>query len=262
MSASRVAHEPTKQVTMTSVRRENQVKLAAVSLSASSPDGDDAPYLQWHQLDHMVEQYQIPGMLHAQRWASTPECRQARAVQTERFEPVNHVVHYLFGEPVVQAIDDWFTLGADLHRVDRFPFRLPSVMLGAFDVVECHAAPSAQVTPEVVPHRPNRGVYVVIDQPDDPGAPPVWSPQDVDALLALDGVAGMWTFKSGTVRPDRFDQSGYHVALCYLDRDPLEVAGALSKIVTNRWNDVRAVPQFAAPFVAIPPFGWANFAHP
>ena len=136
------------------------------------------------------------------------------------------------------------------------------MLLGAFDVVDCHAAPSAQVTPEVVPHRPNRGVYLVIDQPDDPSAPPAWSPEHVDQLLALEGVAGMWTFRSGTVRPDRFDQSGYHAAACYLDGDPVDVAGAVSKVVSDHWNDVATVPQFAAPFVAIPPFGWARFGNP
>ena len=57
----------------------NKVKVATFSLSASSPDGDDTPYLEWHQLDHMPEQYQIPGLLFAHRWASTPRVPRAPA---------------------------------------------------------------------------------------------------------------------------------------------------------------------------------------
>ncbi|HXY93700.1 MAG TPA: hypothetical protein VEP49_14560 [Acidimicrobiia bacterium] len=247
---------------MTSVRRENKVKVAAMSLSASSPDGDDAPYLEWHGLDHMPEQYQIPGLLYGQRWASTPECRAARAMQAERFTPTNHVVQYLFGEPLEQAVDDWFTLGADLHRVGRFPFRLPAVALLGMDVVECHAAPSAPVTPEVLPERPNRGIYLAIESPDDPATPPGWTAEHLDRLLAVAGVAGLWTFTNGTVRPDRFDQTGFHATVVYLDGDPVQVAGAVAEVVTDRWNDAAVTPQLAAPFVTVRPWEWHRFSHP
>ena len=192
-----------------------KVKVATFSLSASSPDGDDTPYLEWHQLDHMPEQYQIPGLLFAHRWASTPECRAARAVQAERFEPTNHVVHYLFGEPVAPAIDEWFTLGAHLGKVGRFPYRLPAVMLAVGDLVAGYAAPSALVTAEVVPYRPNRGMYLVVELPDDPSAPPAWAPEHVEALLDIDGVAGMWTFtaKRLATRPLRYHRVQHHRVL-------------------------------------------------
>ena len=49
----------------------NRVKVGFFSLSNGSTTGDDRPYLGWHQLDHMPEQYQLPGMVLGQRWAST-----------------------------------------------------------------------------------------------------------------------------------------------------------------------------------------------
>ncbi len=241
---------------------QNKVELAAMSLSASSPSGDDAPYLEWHQLDHMPQQYEIPGLLYGQRWASTPECRAARAVQSERFEPTNHVVQYLFGEPVAQAIDDWFTLGAHLGQVGRFPHRLPAVMLGGFDVVDCHAAASALVTAEVVPYRPNRGMYLVIERPDDANAPAPWTDEHVEQLLAIDGVAGLWTFASGTVRPDRLDTTGYRIAVCYLDDDPVAVAGPVANVVNERWEHAGVTPEFAAPFVSVRAWEWDRFSKP
>ncbi len=240
----------------------NKVKVATFSLSASSPDGDDAPYLEWHQLDHMPEQYQIPGLLFAHRWASTPECRAARAVQSERFVPTNHVVHYLFGEPVTQAIDDWFTLGAHLGRVGRFPHRLPAVMLTVGDVVGGCAAPSALVTAEVVPYRPNRGIYLVVERPDDRSKPAAWAPEHVEQLLAIDGVAGMWTFAASTLRPDRFDDSGYSMTVCYLDGDPVDVARPVADVFADRWEHAPVTPEFAAPFMTMRAWEWDRYGRP
>ena len=239
-----------------------KVKLAAFSLSASSPDGDDAPYLEWHQLDHMPEQYQIPGMLFAHRWASTPECRAARAVETERFRPTNHVVHYLFGEPVATAIDEWFTLGSHLYKVGRFPHHLPPVLLVAGNLVAGYAAPSALVTAEVVPYRPNRGMYLVVELPDDPSAPPAWAPEHVERLLDIDGVAGMWTFNWSTLRPDRFDGNGYTMTVCYLDGDPVVVAKPIAEVLADRWEHTPTTPELAAPFMTMRAWEWDRFANP
>jgi hypothetical protein len=242
---------------------DNKVKLAALSMSASSPDGDDGPYLEWHQLDHMPEQYQIPGLMHAQRWASTPECRAARAVQSERLAPMNHLVQYLMGEPLLECVDEWFTLGAELYQVGRFPYRLPAVMMGAFDVVACHAAASASVTAEVLPYRPNRGIYYVVELPDEAGAPAPWDTAQLERLLAVDGVAGLWALASNpAIRPDRFEPIQHHAHVVYLDRDPLEVAPAVAAVFADRWNDAPVTPQLAAPFLAVPPFGWNRFRHP
>ena len=157
-----------------------KVKFGVFSLSASAADGDDSRYLRWHHLDHLPQQYEVAGLLYGQRWVSTPECLALRPVQSERFEPVNHVVHYLFGEPVAQAVDDFFAFRDHLIEIGRFPEWLPNRLVSGGEPVEVHAAPSASVTAEVVPYRPNRGAYLVIEQCDPPGDSARWSAEHVE----------------------------------------------------------------------------------
>jgi hypothetical protein len=238
------------------------VKLAVFSLSASSPDGDDSRYLRWHALDHLPQQYEIPGVLFGQRFVSTPECRAARAAQSERLEPVNHVVYYLFGEPVTETVDAFFALRDHLIEIGRFPERLPNRLVAGCDLVAAHAAPSALVTADVVPYRPNLGAYLVIERGDDPAEGAPWTPESVDSLLAIDGVAGMWNFAPTTVPSDDFSKSGYSVTLVYLDEDPVEVARSIGSLLTDRWERRALTPALAAPFVTLRPFEWARHARP
>ena len=237
------------------------VKFGVLSLSASSEAGDDSAYLQWHQLDHMPQQWEIPGLVFGQRWVSTPECRAARAVATDRFAPVNHVMHYLWGEPLEPSIDDFFTLGAHLAKIGRFPYRLPAVMLGGFDLVAKHADATPPVTPDVLPFRPNLGMYVVIESLDG-RAGTTWAADDVDALLAVDGVAGFWHFNPGSLRTDRFDQSGFSATVIYLDDNPVTTAARLDPLLAARWARDGISPAFAAPFAALRPWEWDRHGQP
>ena len=232
-----------------------KVKLGVFSLSASSPDGDDSRYLRWHHLDHLPQQYEVDGLLYGQRWVSTPECRAARVVQSERFAPVNHVVHYLFGDPVAQAVDDFFALRDHLIEIGRFPVSLPNRLVSGGEPVEAHAAASALVTADVVPYRPNRGAYLIVEQSDPPGKSAGWSPAHVEAMVAIDGVAGLWSFSPTALRPDEFSKSAYSVTVCYLDQEPLAVAAPIAAVLDDRWADrstgATIKPAFAAPFVPL-----------
>jgi hypothetical protein len=240
------------------------VKFGVLSLSASSETGDDSDYLRWHQLDHMPQQWEIPGMVLGQRWVSTPECRAARAVETDRFVPTNHVVHYLWSEPLAPSIDDFFDLGAHLWKIGRLPVRLPAVMLGGFDLAAMHADASPPVAPAVLPFRPNTGMYLVVEAPATGGGPTAWNDDDAAALLAVDGVAGFWHFTPGSLRTDRFDPGGFSATVCYLDDDPVATAGRLDPVMARRWAGEKVTPEFAAPFVALRPWSaaWEEHAHP
>jgi hypothetical protein len=44
------------------------VKFGVLSMSATSEAGDDSASLQWQQLDHMPQQWEISGMAFGQRW--------------------------------------------------------------------------------------------------------------------------------------------------------------------------------------------------
>jgi hypothetical protein len=244
-----------------------RVKAGVFSLSGSSETGNDAPYLRWHALDHLPEQYQIPGVLHGQRWVSTPACRAARAAERERFGTVNHVVQYLFGDPVQQALEEFAELGPRLASLGRFPERLPSVLVGPFHFLEGFASAAALVSPEVVPFRPNRGVYLIVERPADPArADPVqlrWQRDHVAALLDVPGVAGLWLFAgSSYYTHPRWDVGQHRIAACYLDDEPAKVAGLLRPVLAKRWSSAPVEPLLAAPFETLAPWQWERHARP
>jgi len=171
-------------------------------------------------------------------------------------------VHYLWGEPLAQSIDDFFTLGADLSKAGRFPHRLPAVFLGGFDVASMHAAPSAQVSADVVPFRPNRGMQLLVEHRKDGDGATTWRDEDVAEALATDGVAGMWTFAPGSLRLDRFDTTGASAAVLYLDDDPVTTAARLEPLHRARWSRDGIAPALAAPFAALRPWEWDRHGNP
>jgi hypothetical protein len=235
------------------------VRLCVVSMSARAPDGGDAAYLEWHALDHLPEQFRIPGVVHGQRWVSTPACRAARparAATGARFDATEHVVQYLFADPVAASLDRFFALGAELRAAGRMPALLPSVELGGYEVVARAAAPRALVTAEVLPWRPGRGAYLLLDEPD--GADGVDGVDGVDGLgdtgrlCDVEGVAGVWQYRGGVFHPRLADTSGLRLTVCYLDGDPVAAGRRIGQVVESLDRGV----LFAAPFEAVVPWAW------
>ena len=245
--------------------RPNRARAGVFSLAEASPDGPqaDADYLAWHLLDHLPEQYRNDALVHGLRWVSTPACRARRAARMSaspdaaRFDRVHHVTHYLFAEPVDQALDDFLALGSELAGLDRYPVRLPGVMLANYDVAAAVAAPRVRVSAPAIPFRPTRGAYLVVE--------PAWSTTGVDRaarsdhlaeLASVDGVAGAWHFEPSTRRGDRFDAAGLAVTLCYLDEQPESVAPALEAALEVAWQRWGTAPALAGPFETVrPPWG-------
>ena len=56
-----------------------KVRLGFFSFTEITDPSEHRSYNEWHQLDHMPEQYPLPGVVFGQRWVSTPACRRARA---------------------------------------------------------------------------------------------------------------------------------------------------------------------------------------
>ena len=219
----------------------SSVRFAVVSMSARSPEGRDAEYLEWHGLDHHPEQYGIDGIRLGQRWVSTPACRAVRAVDHPRFAEVDHVMQYLFADPLDASIDEFFRLGNTLHKAGRMPIRIPAVELGGWNLTERAAAASALVRPEVVPWRPARGAYLAVE-----AAGPA---STVDDLCAVPGVAGAWRYRGGVFHDRLVDTTGLILTVLYLDGDPVETGASLQ---SRPW----AEPLLAAPFEAVVPWAW------
>ena len=245
----------------------NRVKLGFFSLSHRSPDGDDRSYLAWHQLDHMPEQYQLPGLVLGQRWVSTPACRAARAAEDGEWSEVEHVVCYLMGEPVDQTINDFYALGRSLAEAGRFSQSLPSHYRGGLGLVGTRAASRALISPEVVPFRPHRGIYLIVEEhldgpAEDAAANPPPPPRDLlDELVAVPGVAGAWRYaSSATSRHPRFTEGDVEMTVCYLDDDPATVGKRLEPLMVRAAAERPTRVALAAPFASmmawdLDPFG-------
>ena len=207
----------------------NRVRLGFLSLTGVSDTGDDRAYLEWHAMDHMPEQYSLPGMLNGQRWRSTAACRRERAAEHDDLAPVENAVCYLLGDPPVPTLEDFMALGQTLADLGRYPEVIPSRFLGAFEVLEARAARRVLVSDEVVPWRPNRGIYLIVERiTDRAGATGFLRDvhcQGIPDLLDVPGVAGAWWF--GTTpryRHPTFTKGNFRTTICYLDDEPAVVA--------------------------------------
>ena len=114
-------------------------------------------------------------------------------------------LYLMHDEGVVPA---FFALAERLWAEDRFFAARRALLSGPFEVVGRWAAPRVAVSPEAVPFRPSRGVYVVVGPPID-GAEMVGQP----------GVAGTWQFADG---PD-----GRTITVAFVDGDLWQASAAL-----------------------------------
>jgi hypothetical protein len=225
-----------------------KVSYGFFSFTEITDPAQHAAYNAWHQLDHLPEQYPLAGVVHGRRWVSTPACRAARAVNGPALDPIHYVTCYLMAEPIEQTLDDFFTLGAELRRLDRFFEARCAHLTGPFRVTDAAAAPRVLVSAAAVPFRPHRGVYVVVE---DLAA----ARDDADVLLSDPGVAGVWTFATN---PDltsrRWSAGARRVIVAWLDDEPLAVAARVSPAVARRTG-----VEFAGPFETITPWVWDWF---
>jgi hypothetical protein len=232
------------------VVKGNKVKVGFFSFTEITDPGEHHAYNEWHQLDHMPEQFPLPGIAFGQRWVSTPGCRAARAVDGELLAPIHYVTLYLMTEPIDETLRDFMDLGRELHEVDRFHQHRRAHLSGPFLVDGTAAAPRVLVSAEAVPYRPNRGVYVVVAEGDEPG---VDTPGlDIGAALEVPGVAGVWTFRPRDDFAARWKTGRRTVTVCWLDGEPLAVAPGLDARLSG-------APAFAGPFETVVPWQWDWF---
>ena len=242
----------------------NRVKAGFFSLSDHSADGDDRPYLDWHQLDHMPEQYQLPGLVLGQRWASTPACRTVRRAAVAEWSGVEHVVLYLMGNPLDETIDEFLRLGRHLAELGRFSASLPSHYRGALRLLEAQAAPRVLISSEVVPWRPHQGVYLLVEELAEgtvqDGFLQRMHTELLPALVEVGGVAGAWSYgTTPSIRRPMFTEGRFRMTVCYLDDDPAEVGERLGPVVEAAWRGAPSRLVLAAPYESMMIWNWDRF---
>ena len=233
-----------------------KVKVGFFSFTEVTDPTRHHAYNEWHQLDHMPEQFPLEGVVYGQRWVSTPACRRARAVNGAALAPVHYMTLYLMGEPVDRTLDEFAALGEQLRSAGRFHRERRAHVSGPLSLSHAAAAPRVLVSAEAVPYRPNRGVYVVVREGDDTG------PGDelAEWLLGASGVAGVWTFApDARLERHRWKMGGRSVTVCFLDEEPLEMAGALGALVKAVIGGPGRAVEFAGPFETITPWRWDWF---
>lgn len=232
---------------------DGDVKAVFVSLSARHTDRRDAEYLEWHTLDHRAEQHRLPGLRGSMRFVSTPEGRSARAAADSRYEATDHVMVYLFADQA--PMDAFYGLGEELFKAGRMQHRLPAVEGDFYLVQGKTAAPRAVAGADVLPWRPARGLYLLVEL----GAA---SP---DHLVEIDGIAGVWWaatdsekiqsrawFGSLTSAAEGVKQ----ISLCFIDGDPIDVAQRIQPVLEERWAEGVVESLIAAPFHTVVPYEW------
>ena len=64
-----------------------KVRIGFFSFTEITDPAEHRSYNEWHQLDHMPEQFPLPGVVFGQRWVSTPACRRRGPSTTRSWPP-------------------------------------------------------------------------------------------------------------------------------------------------------------------------------
>jgi hypothetical protein len=229
-----------------------RVRAGIFSLTAAAPPDDNGGYLRWHLLDHMPEQYQLPGIVHGLRWIADGDYVDHRLAAHGPLGEVGNAVHYLVSDPVEETFDDFVALGRTLRDNGRFPISRPSLQVAGLRLLQWQSAPHALISAEVVPFRPHRGILLIVEEPTD-GRSNDWlqwlHAEHYPALLAAPGTAGAWTFGSTTTWqiPLGWRTDHQYITVVYLDDNPLTVTDALAPLIKERWRGAAVRPVFAGP---------------
>ncbi len=209
-------------------------------------------YNEWHQLDHMPEQFPLAGIAYGQRWVWPPARRTSSqvhgsALATPPFDRVHYVTLYLMQEPLDETLTEFLEWGKELGRRGRFHRHRTAHLSGPFSLVETRAATRVLVSAEAVPYRPHRGIRVVVEPAELASS----EPTDPSALCDVEGVAGVWQFETDP----RFDAHVWNtggrritvawidggldatsVRLSALDRAGVDLSATLETITPWQWD--------------------------
>ena len=138
---------------------------------------------------------------------------------------------------------------------DELPGVLPAVEGDFYLVKGKRAAPRAAAGADVLPWRPARGVYLLLEL--GAAAP--------DHLVEIDGVAGVWWAAADSEEIESrtwfgsltsSDEGVKQVSLSFTDGNPIDVAQRIQPVLEERWVDGSAKPLLAAPFHTVVPYDW------
>ena len=195
----------------------------------------------WHSSDHIPENLALPGVAVGKRYVAPRSYREARFADHPAFAGSQYLMYYLFTDPVDRVIGDFGALGARVTHLGRMYEDRGIPMAGHYDILDCYVAPSTVVSPEALPYRPDRGVYIDIVEVAASGQEEAvrWYDEvHIPDMLTVRGVTGCYSFKSRGAgvasSPGLEDAANWRVFLYYLDADPLETAAEVASRLEAR----------------------------
>ncbi|WP_428343098.1 hypothetical protein [Mycobacterium sp.] len=232
----------------------NRVKAGIFSFTASDAGDHETDYLRWHLLDHMPEQYQLPGIVLGSRWIADGAYPGSCIAAHERFGDLRNVVNYLVGDNVEKTLQDFVRLGSQLREMGRFPHAKRPLQLAGPALLRAYAAPGAQISSEVVPFRPHRGIVLLVEEPTGDGNLDHWvqwlHALHYPELVGRPGMAGAWMFgstRSWAVPAATWHTGPQYITVLYLDDDPLKATASLASLIEQRWASGAVRPLYAGP---------------
>jgi hypothetical protein len=146
----------------------------------------------------------------------------------------------------------------------RYSQALPKQYLAGLRLLHSLASPRALISNEVVPFRPNRGIYLIVEETGEPALQDAYIQRMhthvLPELVAVPGVAGALAFgTSPAIRRDTFSPGSYRITSCYLDDDPATVGERLAPVLEEIWKDAPVRPVLAAPYESMMIWNWDRF---
>jgi hypothetical protein len=258
---------------------------AFIGITRIDDIGDHRAYNEWHQLDHRPENLLLDGVAWGERWVRSPDCVAATAASVGEWDDFHYFNTYWFRPPVADAIDEWAQLADRSFHWGRRPeiSIVSRPFMSFFRPVSGAAAPRVLVSPDALPFRPNRGLYVTVTRTGGVAARAraeleqryAWYAREgFPAMLARRGVAGVWAFagspelappawaqQEASADPGVAQSVRIHVYFC--DGDPTELA---EEIATSGVDGTVLAPGgeveellFAGPLRSITPWEWDWF---
>lgn len=232
-------------------------------------------YNEWHQLDHLPENFALPGVAWGDRWVRTPDCAEVSYVPDPRHRQHQYAVMYWFRPPVTDSIAAWTALNQRAIWWGRRPElgwtrRSP---LGFFAVIKAEASRRVLISPEAVRCRPHAGVHLSVCRlpgGEDPATVAAMAELDrhtIPAVLEVPGVVGVSTYRTaagGAPPGGSVGDPTVVVRLVHLDADPVACTELLDQRVPEwthgspRLEGVEEV-LFSSPLRSIAPGSWNWF---
>ncbi len=221
----------------------NKIKSGFFAITEVLNSTRHVEYNWWHSSDHQPENLAIDGIVYARRWAAPQKLMDARVAVHQAIERHQYLAHYMFTEPLDEAITAFHELGSWCRNNNRFFEDRNIHSFGFHRFIKGYVAPGIEVSPDALPYRPHRGVFVVMKHVHDTsGAQAMAKWQDevhTPDVLELKGVSGCYWFSSAqesVTEPAEIGTAATrHVFVYYLESEPLSFMNEL-KDAAPRWQ--------------------------